>query len=117
MRRICPYAGLLILLASALPLAAQNILGNSAPLQFVPIDTSKAIKPPDMSKFNVIGVKPATPNLAGLFPSLSLTNFPRWPGSGQSTPILTGKNNVLQPNPPGGPNWFNQKPQNAMTIP
>lgn len=102
MRTICPLAGMVLLLASVQPAAAQNILGNSTPLQFKTIDTSTALKPPSLSNFKVIGMAPRSPLT---LPKLSLTP-PRWPGSGGSAPILTTPNNPFQPNPPSGINLF-----------
>jgi hypothetical protein len=116
MRRMCPLIGMGLLLASTLPLAAQNILGNAQPMKFQPIDTSKALKAPDMSKFKIIGPKPATPNLTSIVPRFSLMQNMRWPGTQTPSPVLTPKTNPFQPTPPTGSNPFNQKPVNASPL-
>src|SRR4051794_8553383 len=108
MRLRGPVTGGLLILLSALPLAAQapNVPAfkqtfngvNPVQLNFKPIDTSKAAKTFNVNKPFFKAKTPTAPNLSQYFPS---TKPPSngWPGLVQR-PVITGKNNPFQPNPP-----------------
>jgi hypothetical protein len=100
MRIFLPIAGMLLLAAGPAP--GQNLLGNSTPITFKPIDTSKAIKPPNMSKFTAMSVTPRPSPLANFIPNFSFLKKP----PNTTTPALSTAYKPFQPTMPQPVNLF-----------
>ncbi len=79
---------------------------NPREIKFQPVDISKAIKAPSAAG----GIKITTPNVTAGPLNRFLHNYSGFSGLWRSvvpsTPVLATKDNIYQPNPPKGINYF-----------